>query len=45
MGRTNLKVSDETKEALDGVKRADETWDECFQRLVQLERATRVNNT
>lgn len=42
MSRTNLKLSQDTKNALDEVKKDDETWDECLMRLVQLERATRL---
>lgn len=42
MTRVNLKVGKETKAELDSVKREDETWDECLQRLAQLERATRL---
>lgn len=44
MSRTNLKISQKTKEALDEVKRDGETWDECLMRLVQLDRATRMAN-
>ncbi len=43
MSRTNLKVSRETKRALDETKREGETWDECLMRLVQLERATQIS--
>lgn len=43
MARTNIKVSRETKRALDDAKREGETWDECLRRLVQLDQATRVS--
>jgi len=41
MGRQNIKVSGKTKTMLDESKRDNETWDDCLQRLVQLDRATR----
>lgn len=42
-GRVNLKVASQTKDVLDIAKRDDETWDDCLQRLAQLDRATRVD--
>jgi len=39
--RANLKIDPATKEQLDECKRDGETWDECLQRLAQLDRATR----
>lgn len=42
MTRSNLKIDTETKAALDSVKRDGETWDDCLIRLVQLYRATEV---
>lgn len=43
MSRTNLKIDRETKAMLDECKRPGETWDECLQRLAQLDKATRLN--
>ena len=43
MSRATLKIHGDTKEVLDECKRSGETWDECLQRLAQLERATRVD--
>jgi hypothetical protein len=42
MSRANLKLSMETKKQLDEIKKESETWDECLQRLIKLERATRI---
>jgi hypothetical protein len=44
MGRQNIKVSEETKDMLDDSKRDNETWDDCLQRLAQLDRATRLES-
>jgi cell division protein FtsL len=44
MSRANLKINQETKDMLDDVKQDGETWDDCLQRLVQLERATRIQD-
>jgi len=43
--RVNIKVSQATKDELDSVKDEDETWNQCLQRLVQLDRATRLDQT
>lgn len=43
MSRANLKIDRETKAALDECKRDGETWDECLQRLVQIDRSTRLD--
>jgi len=42
MGRKNIKVSEKTKTMLNDSKRDTETWDDCLQRLAQLDRVTRV---
>ena len=44
MGRQNIKVSEDTKDMLDDSKRDNETWDDCLQRLAQLDRATRLES-
>jgi len=44
MGRQNIKVSEKTKTMLDDSKRDNETWDDCLQRLAQLDRATRLKS-
>jgi len=44
MGRQNIKVSEKTKTMLDDSKRDNETWDDCLQRLAQLDRATRLES-
>ena len=44
MGRQNIKVAEETKDMLDDSKRDNETWDDCLQRLAQLDRATRMDS-
>lgn len=41
MARQNIKMSEKTKDMLDESKRDNETWDDCLQRLAQLDRATR----
>ena len=44
MTRANLKLSQETKFALDEVKRDGETWDDCLQRLVELHRVAAIQD-
>jgi hypothetical protein len=42
MPRTSIKCAAETRALLREVKRDDETWDECLQRLGQLAKATEL---
>jgi Arc/MetJ family transcription regulator len=44
VSRRNIKIDATTKRALDEVKRDAETWDDCLRRLVELDRATRVQD-
>ena len=41
--RTNIKVTSHTKRTLDECKRENETWDECLQRLAQLDLVSRTS--
>lgn len=43
MTRKDIRVSAETKALAKESKRPDETWDDWVRRLVQLDKATRVN--
>jgi len=43
MSRTSIKCAADTRALLREVKRDDETWDECLQRLGQLAKATELD--
>jgi len=44
MSRKDIRVSGETKQLAKESKRSGETWDDWVRRVVQLERATRIDD-